>query len=127
MINNKQIIEQIKIDGLMPLFYHDDETTCVSIIRALDKGGSRIIEFTNRGKNVLQNFKALVAERNNRMPGLLLAIGTIHTADEAAVEPSDYREIKSDYEEKISRLEAKISAVSNNIENIEPLLNKGIE
>ena len=84
MTNNKQIIEQIKSDGLMPLFYHDDETTCVSITQALYKGGARIIEFTNRGKNALQNFKALIAERNNSMPDLLLAIGTIHTAAEAA-------------------------------------------
>lgn len=43
------------------------------------------------------------------------------------LEPSDYREIKSDYEEKISCLEAKISAVSNKIDNIEPLLNEGID
>ena len=43
------------------------------------------------------------------------------------IEPADYRKIKSDYEEKISRLEAKISAIANDIENIEPLLNKGLE
>ena len=43
------------------------------------------------------------------------------------IEPSDYREMKSDYEEKISRLEAKINSISNNVENIEPLLNKGLE
>ena len=84
MATNKRIIEQIKSDGLMPLFYHDDEAICVSIAQALYKGGSRIIEFTNRGKNALQNFKALVAERNSSMPDLLLAIGTIHTANEAA-------------------------------------------
>jgi 2-dehydro-3-deoxyphosphogluconate aldolase / (4S)-4-hydroxy-2-oxoglutarate aldolase len=78
----KEIIQIIKDDRLLPLFYHDDIAICVKVVKALYNAGIRCVEFTNRGKNALVNFKA-VEERNLSMPGLLLAIGTIKTDKEA--------------------------------------------
>ena len=43
----------------------------------------RCIEFTNRGPNALKNFKELVKLRDEKMKGLLLAVGTIKTGTEA--------------------------------------------
>ncbi len=79
----KEIIQVIKNDRLLPLFYHDDISICVNVVKALYTAGIRCVEFTNRGKNALVNFKVLVEERNLSMPGLLLAIGTIKTDKEA--------------------------------------------
>jgi 2-dehydro-3-deoxyphosphogluconate aldolase/(4S)-4-hydroxy-2-oxoglutarate aldolase len=83
MDRGTNIVEQIKNTGLLPLFYHADAEICASVVGALYDGGVRAIEFTNRGEKALENFKSLVGEKNNKMPGLLLGIGTIKTAEQA--------------------------------------------
>jgi 2-dehydro-3-deoxyphosphogluconate aldolase/(4S)-4-hydroxy-2-oxoglutarate aldolase len=82
MEREEVVIEQICAGGLLPLFYNDEEETCIKVVKALYDGGIRTIEFTNRGKNSLNNFKALVAVKAE-MPGLLLGIGTIKTGEQA--------------------------------------------
>lgn len=67
---------------LIPLFYEDDVNVVVEIVKALYAGGIRTIEFTNRGTKALENFKALVALKNE-MPGLFLGIGTIKSEEDA--------------------------------------------
>lgn len=83
MEREQQIILQIKAEGLLPLFYHDNSNTCIAVATALYQAGVRCIEFTNRGSQALQNFKQLVKQRDAEMKDLLLAIGTIKTADHA--------------------------------------------
>lgn len=77
------IIQQIKKQGLLPLFYHHDAGICLSVIRALHEAGVRCIEFTNRGEHSLPNFKKMIQCRNAEMKDLLLAVGTIKTAEHA--------------------------------------------
>lgn len=79
----ESIIEQIRRQGILPLFYHDDKQVCIDVTRALYAAGVRVIEFTNRGKQAKENFKALKTLRDNELKDLLLAIGTIKTADQA--------------------------------------------
>jgi 2-dehydro-3-deoxyphosphogluconate aldolase/(4S)-4-hydroxy-2-oxoglutarate aldolase len=83
MITEQAALQLIKERGLLPLFYHDEMEVCMAVTEALFKAGVRCIEFTNRGKNALENFKYLVALRDEQMPDLLLAAGTIKTGDEA--------------------------------------------
>jgi 2-dehydro-3-deoxyphosphogluconate aldolase / (4S)-4-hydroxy-2-oxoglutarate aldolase len=82
---NKQeiIIHQVKQQRLIPLFYHSNQSVCLDVVAALYNAGIRTIEFTNRGEAALHNFKALVAARNESMPDLFLAIGTIRTVQQA--------------------------------------------
>jgi 2-dehydro-3-deoxyphosphogluconate aldolase / (4S)-4-hydroxy-2-oxoglutarate aldolase len=82
MDNQELTIEQICNGGLLPLFYHDDIATCKQVVGALYNGGVRCIEFTNRGKNSLINFKQLI-QAKAEFPGLLLGIGTIKTGEQA--------------------------------------------
>ena len=77
------IINKIKEQGILPLFYNDDAATSLSITRALYDAGLRCIEFTNRGANAFQNFSEMVKLRDQSLPGLLLGIGTIKTAEDA--------------------------------------------
>ena len=77
------IIEKIKNQGVLPLFYHSDVEVCLEVTKSLYAAGIRIIEFTNRGKEAMNNFKALIAERNASMKDMLLAVGTIRTAEQA--------------------------------------------
>lgn len=83
MEREQEHIRQIKEQGILPLYYHDDADTSIGIAKALYEAGIRTIEFTNRGPKALENFKDLVKERTNSMPGLLLAAGTIKTAEHA--------------------------------------------
>ncbi len=67
---------------LIPLFYENDVVVVVEVVKALYAGGIRTIEFTHRGVNALQNFKALVALKE-QMPDLFLGIGTIKNQEDA--------------------------------------------
>jgi 2-dehydro-3-deoxyphosphogluconate aldolase/(4S)-4-hydroxy-2-oxoglutarate aldolase len=67
------LINQIKAEGMLPLYYHDDVTICEGVLRALYNGGVRSVEFTNRGPQALSNFKHLVALKSS-MPGLILSL-----------------------------------------------------
>jgi len=82
MNNNETIILQLKQQKFLPLFYNSDVAVCLGVIKALYGAGIRAIEFTNRGEAALQNFKTLVAARNESLPGLLLSVGTIRIVRE---------------------------------------------
>ncbi len=84
MNSEQQNSEKIKAQGLLPLFYDDDLQVCISVMNALYQGGSRVIEFTNRGSYALQNFKELVKERESNMNDLMLCAGTIKTPEHAS-------------------------------------------
>ncbi len=77
MKNVSSLINQIKQQQLLPLFYHDDPLICIEVTKALYAAGIRCIEFTNRGASALNNFTSIVAERDKNMQDLLLAVGTI--------------------------------------------------
>ena len=83
METSEIIIGKIKGQGLLPLFYHQDPGVCVEVCKALYEAGIRIIEFTNRGESAFPNFKKLIEVRNATMKDLLLAVGTIRTAEQA--------------------------------------------
>ncbi|MGK2862238.1 MAG: bifunctional 4-hydroxy-2-oxoglutarate aldolase/2-dehydro-3-deoxy-phosphogluconate aldolase [Chitinophagaceae bacterium] len=84
MDREQQIKDLIKQQGFLPLFYHDDIETCIGVTRALYDAGVRFIEFTNRGPMALQNFKQLVQLRDKDWKDLILAVGTIKTAEHAS-------------------------------------------
>jgi 2-dehydro-3-deoxyphosphogluconate aldolase / (4S)-4-hydroxy-2-oxoglutarate aldolase len=83
MDNEAYIIQQLKGQVLLPLFYHADPATCAGVVGALYAAGIRSIEFTNRGARAVDNFKLLVAQRKHQWPGLLLGAGTIKDAADA--------------------------------------------
>ena len=84
MVNKtEQVIQQIRTQGLMPLFYHDDIEVCIAVIDAVYNAGIRQVEFTNRGEFALRNFKHLTQLKTNRWSGLLLGVGTIKSPEEA--------------------------------------------
>jgi 2-dehydro-3-deoxyphosphogluconate aldolase/(4S)-4-hydroxy-2-oxoglutarate aldolase len=83
MGKNENIIRRISEQGLIPLFCHPDAQVSQAVVHALYKAGIRIVEYTNRGKAALKNFKALVRYRNKHFPDLLLAAGTIKNEKDA--------------------------------------------
>ena len=83
MRNIENIINTIKQQGVIPLFYHDDETVSTEVVNALYNAGIRVVEYTNRGNKAIDNFKALLKARDELWPGLLLSVGTIKTLEAA--------------------------------------------
>jgi 2-dehydro-3-deoxyphosphogluconate aldolase / (4S)-4-hydroxy-2-oxoglutarate aldolase len=83
MSKNKTIHNQIKQQGILPLFYHAGFEESRSVVQALYEAGIRIIEYTNRGNSALNNFKQLIERRDKEWPGLLLAAGTIKNVKDA--------------------------------------------
>lgn len=82
-MDNQKIIDAIMEQGMLPLYYHEDAVTTIELAQTLYKAGVRVIEYTNRGDNAIDNFKLLISERNKNMPGLLLGIGTVKTIADA--------------------------------------------
>lgn len=83
MHKKNTIIDSIKEQRVLPLFYHDDPQVCVDVTKTLYQAGARVIEFTNRGGHALENFSKLVRERDRSMSDMLLGIGTISNAQQA--------------------------------------------
>jgi len=83
MDREELITAQLRQQGLLPLFYHANASVCIAIIQALYTAGIRQVEFTNRGEAALSNFKALVRLRDTELKDLVLATGTIRTAEQA--------------------------------------------
>ncbi len=69
--------------GLLPLYFHREETVSIEVLRVLYKVGIRAVEYTNRGEEALHNFKKMIAIRNEQMPDLLIGIGTIKNMETA--------------------------------------------
>ena len=83
MSDKNAILQSILDQGILPLFYWDSAEVSIEVTRVLYKAGVRALEYTNRGKAALDNFRALKKAFTIEAPDLYLGIGTIKTADEA--------------------------------------------
>lgn len=79
----QQTIDTIIAQGMLPLYFNADETVSIEVLRALYKAGVKAVEYTNRGEAAFNNFKKLVAIRDQEMAGLLLGIGTVKNRPDA--------------------------------------------
>src|SRR5688572_5746422 len=82
MSKKESVLNALLEQRLLPLFYHDDASTCVSILQALYRAGIRLVEYVHRGPNALANFSELKKTAKD-MPGMLLGIGTIKNPAQA--------------------------------------------
>lgn len=82
MNNKEKVLNAIQEQGMLPLFYHDSAQVSLGIILSLYKAGVRVLEYTNRGAEALNNFKFL-KQSIVGFSGLQLGIGTVKTVAEA--------------------------------------------
>jgi 2-dehydro-3-deoxyphosphogluconate aldolase/(4S)-4-hydroxy-2-oxoglutarate aldolase len=83
MANKEMVLDSILTQGMLPLFFYEDAEVSVEIVRTLYKAGVRVLEYTNRGKEALHNFRLIKKTVVKEMPGLYLGIGTIKNGLEA--------------------------------------------
>lgn len=76
------IIQKIKEQKVIPLFYNDSFEVSKNITKALYEAGIRVIEYTNRGESALENFKKLKELSATEFPELFLGIGTVKNISE---------------------------------------------
>lgn len=88
-----EILQKIKDQKIVPLFYNESFEVSKNTIRALYEAGIRVIEYTNRGHQALENFTGLKEISHTEFPGLLLGIGTVKNIQEM----DDYAHAKSDF------------------------------
>jgi 2-dehydro-3-deoxyphosphogluconate aldolase/(4S)-4-hydroxy-2-oxoglutarate aldolase len=72
-------------DGMVPLFYHGDVEVAVQVVAALNKGGCRVLEFTNRGDFAIEVFGALVKHCAEAYPSMIIGVGSVEDAPTAAL------------------------------------------
>lgn len=82
-MTQEQVINVIKDQGMLPLYFNADETVSVEILKSIYRAGVKAVEYTNRGEAALSNFKKMVQVRNSDMKGLLLGVGTIKNLEDA--------------------------------------------
>jgi 2-dehydro-3-deoxyphosphogluconate aldolase/(4S)-4-hydroxy-2-oxoglutarate aldolase len=83
MNNKQQVLDSITKQGMLPLFFYEDEEVSLQIVRTLYKAGVRVLEYTNRGAVALDNFIALKKAQLQDMPGLYLGAGTVTSVEDA--------------------------------------------
>lgn len=93
MTKIQTVTNAIVNQGILPLYYNDDETVTLDILKSLYKAGIRAVEYTSRGESALSNFKKMIEIRNAEMPEMLLGIGTIKNLQQA----EEYYEIGADF------------------------------
>ena len=80
-----ETLQTIVGSGLVPIFYNPDLKVAMDVARAVRAGGSRILEFTNRGEQATAVFGELVSRCRKELPDLILGIGTVSDAATAAL------------------------------------------
>ena len=89
----QKVSDVIVSQGMLPLYFNEDETVTLEILRAIYKAGIKAVEYTNRGESALSNFTKMVEVRNSEMPDLLLGVGTIKNLKQA----QDYYDAGADF------------------------------
>lgn len=93
MTKIQTVTNAIVDQGILPLYYNDDETVTINILKSLYKAGIRAVEYTSRGESALRNFKKMIEIRNAEMPEMLLGIGTIKNLQQA----EEYYKVGADF------------------------------
>jgi 2-dehydro-3-deoxyphosphogluconate aldolase/(4S)-4-hydroxy-2-oxoglutarate aldolase len=89
----KGMLQKIKDQKIVPLFYNESFEVSKNTVKALYEAGIRVIEYTNRGIQALENFTKLKEISANEFPELLLGIGTVKNIKEM----DDYADAKADF------------------------------
>ena len=72
-----EVITAMREQALVPVFYHPDLEVVLGIIGACTKGGSRLVEFTNRGEGAADLFGEVIKVCRKRHPEVMVGVGSV--------------------------------------------------
>lgn len=79
------VLSTVLQDGMVPLFYEGNQERAKALAGALARGGSRVLEFTNRGDFAIEVFGGLVKWAAAEHPQLVIGVGSVDDAPTAAL------------------------------------------
>jgi 2-dehydro-3-deoxyphosphogluconate aldolase/(4S)-4-hydroxy-2-oxoglutarate aldolase len=79
------VYDTMLADGMVPLFYHSDLEIAKQVVAALAQGGSRVLEFTNRGDFAIEVFSSLVKYCAQHHPTMIIGVGSVEDAPTAGL------------------------------------------
>ena len=79
------VLNTVLHDGMVPLFYEANLERAQALAGALARGGSRVLEFTNRGDFAIEVFGGLVKWAAAEHPQLVIGVGSVDDAPTAAL------------------------------------------
>ncbi|MDP4712570.1 MAG: bifunctional 4-hydroxy-2-oxoglutarate aldolase/2-dehydro-3-deoxy-phosphogluconate aldolase [Saprospiraceae bacterium] len=79
------VAQTMEAQGMVPLFYHADVTLGKEVLSACYRGGSRLMEFTNRGDFAHEVFAELNRFALKELPGMMLGAGSVTDAGAASL------------------------------------------
>jgi 2-dehydro-3-deoxyphosphogluconate aldolase/(4S)-4-hydroxy-2-oxoglutarate aldolase len=79
------VLNTILEQGLVPIFYHKDVQVAKHVVAACAAGGSRVVEFTNRGDFAFQVFREVSQHFSQVDPSVILGVGSVIDAPTAAM------------------------------------------
>lgn len=71
-------------DGVLPLFNSPDIALVKGVVATLVRGGSHVMEYTNRGEGAMNVFTELIQHTTKMYPDIILGVGTVEDAPTAA-------------------------------------------
>ncbi len=71
-------------DGMLPLFNSPDVSLVKGVVATLVRGGSHVMEYTNRGEGAINVFTELIQHTSKTYPDIILGVGTVEDAPTAA-------------------------------------------
>jgi 2-dehydro-3-deoxyphosphogluconate aldolase/(4S)-4-hydroxy-2-oxoglutarate aldolase len=77
MSKKVELLKLIPEQGILPLYFNNNEETSIEVLKSLYAAGIRAVEYTNRGEAALSNFKAMRKLVDSELNGMYLGIGTI--------------------------------------------------
>jgi 2-dehydro-3-deoxyphosphogluconate aldolase/(4S)-4-hydroxy-2-oxoglutarate aldolase len=80
-----EVINRILNTGLLPLFYNGDVKTSIELVASCSRGGTGVIEFTNRGELAYPVLMELIKHFTVNDPSLILGVGSIMDAPTATL------------------------------------------
>jgi len=83
MSKKQEILDLVKAQGILPLFFYKDTDVSIEVLRALYSAGIRSVEYTNRGEAALKNFREMRKVCDSELKGMTLGVGTIKNAEMA--------------------------------------------
>ena len=80
-----EVYEAVLSSGLVPIFFNGNPELAQSIVTACLEGGTRVVEFTNRGEGALKVFSHLNDYLVSKKSPVVLGVGSIVDAPTAAL------------------------------------------
>ena len=83
--NRIHVAQTMQDQGMVPLFYSNDIDLSKKLLKACYDGGSRLLEFTNRGDFAHEIFAELNKYALKELPGMILGVGSVTDAGAASL------------------------------------------